>query len=260
MITTLDNLFENATPTGAVTVTVAYAPAITDSRAVLTVLASRLTVSLPITSPKVEYTALADDWVEIPRPGRKPLLVRRGGKLRKLKLQVEVANSDPTVVEQTLMLLSFVASSAGTDGGLSVASPVVLAYAPMDSRSWLTMTGYWQLTDLTITSNTRQHVTNGVTWASAAVELTENSDPPSLSGVPLFAPGQILGPSDFTILPPVGSPVSVVVAQAGDTLFTIAVRVYGAAEPGWRWLAFANGIMDPRAVSAGQALRVEWPA
>lgn len=252
---TLFNL--NAVPAGAVTVTVNSSAAIIDTQAVLTVPASGLRVVLPITSPKVEYTDLADNYVEIPRPGRKPLLVRPGGKLRKVKLQVEISDPDPRVVEGILMALSFTASGAGTTGGLDNALPVVLTYAPMDSQTWLTATGYWRVTGMTVTSQTREMATNGITWASATVELTENSDPPDLSGALPFTPGATGQPST-SVVAPLGRSVSVIVAQSGDTLFTLAVRIYGAAEPGWRVLADANGIVDPRSIVAGQALRVPW--
>lgn len=42
--------------------------------------------------------------------------------------------------------------------------------------------------------------------------------------------------------------------RAGDTAYSIAYTVYGASEPGWRYLLAANGLTDPRALTPGTVL------
>jgi nucleoid-associated protein YgaU len=48
---------------------------------------------------------------------------------------------------------------------------------------------------------------------------------------------------------------SVTVAE-GDSLYRIAVRVYGNPEPGWMVLAGANNITNPISIKVGQMLIV----
>jgi LysM repeat protein len=266
MIIPPTSLFAGGAPTGAVTISVSGAARAVDTKASLTLLnigASVLTQwFIPITSPEVDYTQLSDSWVEVARPGRSPFLVRQGGRLSKVKLtatfvsQASAGKGAGDVgqsVEQDLeTFINMARSRRDQNGVLAFPAPVALTYGPIDSSKWLTDTGHWQITDLSIHSVQREPITNAITQATMTIELTENSDPP---GTPMLdSRGAFPQPGSAPPIPK--SPGSVVTVQHGDTLYSIAIRVYGAPEPGWRTLAAANGIKDPRSISVGQALLI----
>lgn len=266
-MTTFASLFAG-TPTGAVKITVSGAPRDVDTKASLTLAdgsGQPLTIwFLPVTSPEVDYSQLADMWVEVPRPGRAPYLIRQAGRLTKVKLTATFVSQASfnkgradvgLSVEQDLgVFISMARAGRGPGGLLSGALPVVLTYGPIDSSQTLTDSGHWQITDLTVHSVLRVPVTNAIAQATMTVELTENSDPPGIRTAGVDPRSSFPQPGTSTPVPL--SPGKVVIVQQGDTLYTIATRIYGAAEPGWRTLANANGIVDPRAISVGQALLV----
>lgn len=270
MTVPISSLFTGGAPTGAVTISVSNAAPPVDTKASLTLVpigapGSTFTTQwlLPVTSPEVDYTQLSDNWVEVPRPGRAPFLVRQGGRLAKVKLTVTFVSQASfnkgrgdigQSVEQDLeVFISMARAFRGAGGLLNVPLPVALTYGPIDSSQWLTATGHWQITDLTVHSVQREQITNAITQATMTIELTESSDPP---GGPSLVDTRSAFPQPGTTTPVPRSPGKIVLVQQGDTLYSIATRVYGVPEPGWRTLANANGIIDPRAISAGQALLI----
>jgi nucleoid-associated protein YgaU len=51
-------------------------------------------------------------------------------------------------------------------------------------------------------------------------------------------------------------PVTSYVVQQGDTFYSIARKVYGTPEPGWRTILDANNMTDPRQLYVGQTLLI----
>jgi nucleoid-associated protein YgaU len=221
-------------------------------QAELTVIGTPDTVIvLPITDPEASFKGLAPAWEQIPRPGRKPILVRAGQTLTTLDLKVTVAAPDggrldpDGTVESVLELLTFMAS---TD---SESQPIALTWGGFDSSPGVTSTGLWHLQDIEINSELRQPGTNNVTRAEVTLTLVEASDPPSAAGN--SNPGWAKPPAPPA---PVPSSTTAWIVQAGDTAYSIAAAVYGSPEPGWRTLLAANGITNPTALSAGTVLTI----
>lgn len=237
-----------------VTLTVPGTITTTDVQAELTILGDPNPIVLPITDPSAEYTNLEGDWVEVVRPGRKPLNVRRGNKLAMVKLNVTIVDQagsarDPGgLVEGIIARLKIMANTE------SVTQPIALTWGAFDSSAELTETGHWRIDSLQITSTLRQPNTNNISQATATIQLKEVQDSPVSTALTSYIAAPAAPAPRAT---GVGSSrITVTQVLPGETLYAVAARVYGASEPYWRTLAIANGISDPRTVSAGAELLV----
>lgn len=113
-------------------------------------------LTLPIASREVQISEISPEWVQIPRPGQRPLLRRANERLR--QVQIEVVFVKPHGhVEFGLQILRRFANHG---------SPVAFSYGPSES-------GFFHITDLRVRSVQREFGTNNITQAEVALTLTE---------------------------------------------------------------------------------------
>jgi hypothetical protein len=146
-------------------------------QAVLSLLGSGQALALPITDPAAVYASLEGNWVEVPRPGRKPMNVRVGGKLSTLQLNITLAPANGSVFDPggtVQPVLERLINFANADG----VYPLALAWGGVDGYTGLSATGHWRIDALTVNSTQRQPGTNNVTQANVSLTLKEVSDPP----------------------------------------------------------------------------------
>lgn len=235
---------------------------------------------LPLAPREVEHANLAATWTEVARPGRKPLLIHSGGKLRTMSLELTVGYLDyDRPVEAELAKLRTLA--AGTDRVRFV------SYGQSEA-------GWWRITDASMRSVLRQHGTNRITRATVSLSLTESSDfalpspvsrakskTPNVKSYPKrpltaaerrgvldtgsaaannlldrnrYRPGYSLGPDgSWYQISATRYGMRKYTVKKGDTLITIAMRRYGNGNS-WRWIAALNKIKDPRKIRPGQVI------
>lgn len=119
-------------------------------------------VFFPFFPVEVNYEGWPADYGELERPGRKPLLQYKGGRLRKVSF-------DATFVTR------------GTDASIEdvLQDLADLAASDVDVRlklDGLVESTVWRITDLTFASRRRSEV-NAVTQATVSITLTEATKP-----------------------------------------------------------------------------------
>lgn len=219
------------------------------------------TVTLDITSPELDLAGLADDWQEVPIPGRKPYLMRAGKRLPTISMEATIGRDGDgreRDVTADLMALAVMASP------VTATSTVVLGYSRLEGSATFAPTG-WRITDLSIRT-VRRRPDNTVSRARVALTLTAASDPvtpqlPGSASTPSSARTPALAGSTTTpaAVPARSSTTSSATARrhtvrAGDTLWTIAATYYGGDTSRWSAIAEANGIRDPRRLAIGTVL------
>lgn len=188
-----------------------------------------LRLELPYAPRGATLDGLADPWEVLERPGRSALVQRNGDGTPTLALDVTLARPDHQAsVEDLIALLRRIAAS-GDRVTLVNLSP--------------TERGPWRLAGLTITATQRQHGTNAITRATAALTfIAANDAKPRLgpvSGGKRNKKG-ITKARHYTF-------------KKGDTLRKLAARFYG--EPGeWKRIARRNKIKDPAKIKPGRRL------
>jgi LysM repeat protein len=204
----------------------------------LMIAGARLT--LPLVSPEVQHSEIAAEWVQIPRPGQRPLLRRSADRLRQMQLTVIFADG----------ILTQDGRQLEAEGGLRALErisnedePIVVAYGPFEA-------GLWRLTDVNIRSQRRQIGSNKITQAEASLTFVQAFDdgyrkpvsptPPPPTGAPVKPPGAPAGHGHYTV-------------KRGDTLSKIAAKFYGDANR-YPEIARANGINNPSRIKVGQRL------
>jgi len=240
----------------AVKVSVSSGPRIRHKQAMLTLLGRNgERVVLPITSPAATYSNLEQNWQELDRPGRRPLNMHVGGKLRTIQLNVTLAAADggtrdfDNIVETKVRQLTRMCNWDSRD------QAVALTYGAYDSSTELTATGHWHIDSFVLDSTWRQE-SNNISQATATVTLKEVSDPPAANNQ---NPGWTAPPAAPTYTTGGGKPQTVRywTVKQGDTLYKIARAVYGKPEPGWRSIASANFLSNPaRDLQPGSALLI----
>lgn len=191
-------------------------------------------IVLPVTSPKVDHSALAANWQQVERPGEKPLLGVAGQQLHVARVDVLIARKDGSAVEDILVNLL----------NMSRESTNVVT---MHHYGYLEA-GPWRMTDFTISSEMRLLGTNQITRARATLTLTEAVPEPGPRATKKKSQASKADdhnksrPKTYTV-------------KAGDTLSGIAARFYGDAND-WHKIAKANNIRDPRKLRIGQVLKL----
>jgi hypothetical protein len=197
-------------------------------------------LTLPLVSPEVQHSEIAAEWVQIPRPGQRPLLRRSADRLRQMQLTVIFADG----------ILSQDGRRLEVEGGLralerisNADEPIVVAYGPFEA-------GLWRLTDVNVRSQRREIGSNKMTQAEVALTFVQAFDdgfrkpvsptPPAPSGGPAPPPGPPAGHRHYTV-------------KRGDTLSKIAAQFYGDANR-YPEIARANGISNPSRIKVGQRL------
>lgn len=196
-----------------------------------------VSVQVPYAPSSIDYTGRGRRWVEIDRPGRRPLLAPGVVPLSKHGFELFLGDKDPDVDVQTMInRLEELADSesrirvtfSGSEGGL------------------------WRFTALSFSSMQRHHITQAITRAKASVEFTRVSDAAA-------AVGPVSGGNDdkgggkkkdkggrtYTV-------------KEGDTLGRISQKFYDTPRR-WRLIADANKIRNPKRTSklkVGRKLRI----
>lgn len=194
-------------------------------------------------SPReVMHTDLSPDWQEVPRATGKPLLVRGGGRLRKMSTTLTLGHTDyeQSVENQIDDILKLAHSH----------KVLRVGYGELESRFWrlanVTVTSQLrnrrgQITratvDLDFTSVTNQRVFAGPTSGGKGGDKDKNKNDGGGGG------GERDRPKFYRI-------------RRGDTLTEIAVRFYGRARM-WRRIADVNNIKHPRrGIEVGKRIRL----
>lgn len=199
-----------------------------------------LTVTFPYVDADGDLADLARNWVQQDRPGdRKPLTRPGPPRLAKVSLTALFASPDDNQrpVEIEMGILRALAGAR---------DPVVASFGGLLGDTHWTASGRWLIDGLSFAVHARAHADNAVTKAEAHIDLLEANIP---GWVPLASTfrynSEIAGAG-------LGRPRTWLVT-AGDTLWSIAWRVYG--DPGrWIGLGDANGIVKPSDLTPGLVL------
>ena len=114
--------------------------------------------SSTIAPREVTYSGYENQYNQIPRPDRKPILMRSGLGLRKISMDVFVGSEDFTAsVNSQLMVLENLANSL---------SRIIIEYDP---RTY----GFWRITAMSYSSVNRNPDTDEITRATVSIEFTE---------------------------------------------------------------------------------------
>jgi LysM repeat protein len=188
------------------------------------------TLSVPYAPKEITYDGIAQKWTEVERSGDKPLLMRQGDVLTKMKFSVRLANVD--------MFFAQTGAIAAIRALAKTRERVLVRYGPNEA-------GLWRITECSVSSSKRHPDTNEVTDAVATFTLTEASD-----AAPAVGPVNPPPPPPPPAAPP--SPRTYVVVK-GDCLWKIAQRFYGQGTL-WPRIFDANRgqIKDPHWIYPGQ--------
>lgn len=188
-------------------------------------------LTLPYAPRGSDLGGLADRWEQVDRPGRRPLNLHAGQSLETMSLTLVLARRDhQDSIEDLLEKLAKL--------GKARERVVLTNMSPLER-------GPWRITDLSVSSTVRQHGTNHITRATAAVTFTAASDA-------LSRRGPLSGGKDSGK----GSDVRSYTVKKGDTLRKLADRFYGSPAK-WKLIAKANDIKKPGAdLKPGRVLRI----
>lgn len=187
-------------------------------------------LSVPYAPREISYDGIAQKWTEVERSGDKPLLMRQGDVLTKMKFSVRLANVN--------MFFAQTGAFAAIRALAKTRERVLVRYGPNEA-------GLWRITECALSSSKRHPDTNEVTDAVATFTLTEASD-----AAPAVGPVNPPPPPPPPAAPP--SPRTYVVVK-GDCLWNIAQRFYGQGAL-WPRIFDANRsqIKDPHWIFPGQ--------
>jgi len=155
-----------------------------------------LVFQFPFPPEQVSYSAVGPEMVEIPRPGRKPLVLWAGPKAKRVRFQFLVALPNDGMfidVEDALKTLSEIAQSARpvffTNADNFLGAP--------GSYGGGSLT-FWTIFDLSFDSQ-RRNAAQRITSARCTIDLVENTNP-QLDVVKL-------APIEYTELVPIKNPL-----------------------------------------------------
>lgn len=120
---------------------------------------------LPFLPDSIQLTDLGDTWTDIPRPGRRPLLVREGVNNAKMTFAVELWDGGGSILDQQADLRRLA----------KAATPVVVSIA---NEAWRGM----RITGLAVTHTAWDNPDGRPTRGTADLELTEASDAAAVIG------------------------------------------------------------------------------
>lgn len=200
-------------------------------------------LTVPYLDPVGDISNLSRDWLEQKRPGNRKPLTRAGSK-KLTKVALTAVFADPADsqrdVEKGLQILRAMAASD---------QPLVVTFGGLMGDLHWTASGRWVINDLTIHVQARAHADNAITRAEASIDMLE-------ANIPGWTPATSTGGLSLWAIPGAGTGLPATFqVSAGDTLWSIAWRLYGDPTR-WRALGAANNVLDPRALTPGQVLRV----
>lgn len=198
-----------------------------------------VTVTLDITNAQTEVSGVADQWVEQERPELQPVLQRVGKRLAKFPIEAIIGGEDfERDISSTLEALTALGRSGQR----------VTVSLPSGGGQAVETTGGWIITDLSWRVLRRRHGDNAVTRAQVSIELTAGA-----GGSGIVTPGSSSS-AGAAGAGSVGSGARRYTVREGETLSGIAAAQFPGVVDAWKWIAAANGITDPRTITAGQIL------
>jgi nucleoid-associated protein YgaU len=196
---------------------------------------------------EVTHTELTFPWEEVPRAVGKPMLVRGGGKLHKMSMQLTLGHTDyrDSHVQPALNHLRKLARSK---------RPLKVAYGEMESK-------LWRMTNMSVTSQLRAR--NGqISRATVDLEFTAIPKQRLFLGPASGGKGgkskkggrggkkkKHKGGKGRRDRP------KFYVIKKKDTMVKIAIRFYGKASM-WRRIADVNDIKKPGDPKVGKRIRL----
>jgi hypothetical protein len=209
-----------------------------------------MSVTLTAVDPASEHRGGLPEWASIDRPNTVPLYLKRGDRLRELRLTAHLfsgaaVDSPAGPVADAIRLLFAIAR---------LAEPVGLYYGNLEA-------GVWLITDIDVRARRRDPETNDVNWCELDLEFVEHRPAP----VPVVAIPELTPTVTPPTPPPPAAPSPGATPAApgprthtvvrGDTLWALAGLFYGDHLQ-WRRLADANAIRDPRRMAVGTKLTI----
>lgn len=206
-------------------------------------------VYIPYAPVEVAHSGLAAEWSEVSRPGLPNALLYSNQPLHKLGFNLLIIDKAIRLTTSQIVgatyqtatdLINLLAryAEAGTR--------MRLAYSTLES-------GTWRITSLAYTSLRRDPITDEITRAEMAMELTRASD--IMAGIGPVSGGVQQPAIPSAPLPTAPSTTRYYKVVKGDTLWGISIKFY---KTGFRWkeIADANGVSDPRKLQVGKVLRI----
>lgn len=213
---------------------------------------------VPYAPNEVNHANLAQVWRSVERGGRTPLLLRSGRPLETLSFDLFLAARDR-------QKNTFTASVARMIDGLQDLANTRQRIQILSLGS--NITGWWRITDLSVTVTARQHLTNEPIRATATIEITRASDisvdvgPVRKSKAPRIPPGTGIRnqPSSERRRNRKGGETAtstrIHIVRSGDTLSKIALKWYGrASTDAMQTIADANKMRVTSILRVGQRL------
>lgn len=215
-----------------------------------------VTVTATRADAEMEVSGLAADWVEVPRPGTRPALVKAGLRLTRTSWGFELdgrglagdgmAEDAPVDAE----LVRLVAMARYND-------QVTIGYSALEANRYLVDSGQWIITDLRFKVLRRRALDNRPTRIRVDLELTEavllkEARPGTTAATSAPAPTATAAAAPVATSS-TAARVRRVTYDGATSLWEVAQVNYGDGNA-WRAIAEANGIVDPRRIPAGTVL------
>jgi LysM repeat protein len=223
--------------TVAVWLATAAAKPATAAHPKMVIKSGRLVLPIRITSPKVAHSNIEPDWQQIPRLGDQPLQRKGNPRMRQMRVDI-ILTVDNGHIENQLSTLYLIANNS---------TPCTLGN--MGSLEQ----GFWWITAMPITSETREFGTNRITRATVALTFTmaalNSYQLPTATSAKPIKPT----PTGSTTHAPTPTRPKTYTVKSGDTLTAIAARFYGDPDK-YAAIAAANKIRNPNLIYPGQRL------
>lgn len=189
-----------------------------------------LALTVPYAPQQIEYDGFSQTWVDTPRSGNTPLLLRSGAPLQTIKFSLTFASPNMMAVQTSQF--------AALKALCSTSQRVLVRYGPNEA-------GLWRITACTMTSSKRHPDTNEITEMVASITMTQASD-----AAPAVGP---VSPPAPPAPPPKPPAPRTYVVKKGDCLWNIAKKFYGSG-PLWPRIYDANKkiIKDPHWIYPNQ--------
>ena len=192
-------------------------------------------VTLPYAPAEVSHDEIGMNFELLERPGRTPLLEKAGRRLPTMTMNIVVATPDGrTSIEDLIDDLRELANAGAR---------VTVAYGRSEA-------GWWRITSMGVASVQRTQPSNDIAFANVTLAF-RRADETVIQKI-----GPLSGGASGVGKPAADSKSGTsVVVKKGDTLTSIAAKVYGTPSR-WPEIAKANGISDPRKMPVGTKLRI----
>jgi nucleoid-associated protein YgaU len=192
-------------------------------------------VQLAYSPKETTHSNLAATWEEIPRSGQLPILVPGKLTFERMTFEAVLAAVQPDNITGQLQALKKMANSK---------DPITIAYTSWEGS------GSWRITSMEVDITMRSSLDHSPTMARVSLEFVSlGGDSPNVG----MLTGGTAGGGGVSTPRPAQRTYTV---RAGDTLWSIAVKVFGDGER-WTELAKLNNLTWPRKqLPAGKVLKL----